>query len=203
MRPMTSDREYRAKHIAGHAYAAIISGFAVHRLSIDGFSESDVEDRGNAQRIDPWTMLHIPTCAGGVGSYQHTLLMEHLMNIALAGPVVELSYRNIPCVLENVRQFRDDFAQAWNAAGFCCGEDTERLRYLERRICNSPAVVCYGVGGFHDKISNKLLECGTANGEDVQLAWDEMKAAYERSSSPPVRRSKFPHIDWRDDGSLI
>ncbi len=109
---MTIERENLAWHVAGHAYAATMCKFPVHRLSLDGFSEADLADRGDAQRLDEWTMVRLPDCQGPVVTYQHTRTMEGLMGIAVAGPAVELLHRNLPCVLPNVQQFTDDWAQA-------------------------------------------------------------------------------------------
>ena len=45
---MIRTREHLAWHVAGHAYAATMCGFPVHKLSLDGFSEADLADRGDA-----------------------------------------------------------------------------------------------------------------------------------------------------------
>ena len=52
---MIRTREHLAWHVAGHAYAATMCGFPVHKLSLDGFTEADVANRGDAQCLDPCT----------------------------------------------------------------------------------------------------------------------------------------------------
>ena len=64
---MSAERENRAWHIAGHAYAATMCGIPVHKLSLDGFSEADLKDRGDAQMLDEWTLLRPPESPAPIG----------------------------------------------------------------------------------------------------------------------------------------
>ncbi len=59
---MSAEPEHRAWHLAGHAYAATMFGFSVHQLSLDGFSDADLAERGDAQCLDEGTMIHVPVC---------------------------------------------------------------------------------------------------------------------------------------------
>ena len=176
---MTIELENRAWHVAGHAYAATMCEFPVHKLSLDGFSESDLADRGNAQRLDEWTMVRVPVCRGLPGGFGHTLAMECLMGIAVAGPAVELLHRNLPCDLPNVQQFTDDWAQAWKAAGFLRNDAASRINLLSRWIHSCFQVVFYGASEFYSRVVPQLLERGTMTGDEVQAAWGHMKAVEE------------------------
>jgi hypothetical protein len=160
---MMAERENRA----GHAYAAMSHGCRVHKLSLNGFSASDLENRENAKCLDAWTMIEPPRSIRPVGTFQYTHAMEQLMHIAIAGPVVELSHRRLPCVLENVRQFTDDWHQAWTAAGYLYEDETMRLQLLRRRIHNSPAVVVYGLSEFYGIVTHQLLEQGILSIEQL------------------------------------
>lgn len=53
---MATERERRTWHIPGHAYAAMMCGFPVHKFSLDGISEDDLEDRKDAKCLNEWTM---------------------------------------------------------------------------------------------------------------------------------------------------
>ena len=135
-------------------------------------------------------MVRPPVCQGPVGTYQHTLAMERLMGIAVAGPAVELLHRKLPCVLPNVQQFTDDWAQAWKAAGFLRSDEAPRLNLLSRWIQSSFAVVFYGASEFYSRVVSQLLERGSMTGDEVQAAWDHMKAVEEASRSRPVSRRR-------------
>ena len=69
---MIRTREHLAWHVAGHAYAATMWGFPVHKLSLDGFTEADLEERGDAQRLDP------PKHAIGIYKVLRVELLEQL-----------------------------------------------------------------------------------------------------------------------------
>jgi hypothetical protein len=187
---MMAERENRAWHVAGHAYAAMLHGCRVHKLSLNGFSALDLENREDAKCLDAWTMIEPPRSFRPVGTFQYTHAMEQLMHIAIAGPVVELSHRRLPCVLENVRQFTDDWHQAWTAAGYLHDDETMRLELLRRRIHNSPAVIFYGLSEFYDNVTLQLLEHGVLSGDQAQAAWDQMKAAQEAALNCPLSRRR-------------
>lgn len=197
---MTTERENLAWHVAGRAYAATMYKFPVHKLSLDGFSEADLQDCGDAQRLDPWTMIRLPVSRGPVGTFHHTLTMEYLMTIAIAGPAVELLHRKLPCVLPNVQQFTDDWAQAWNATGFIWNDESSRLNMLSRWVSNSPTVIFQGwPSKFYSRVVSQLLERGTMTGEDVQAAWEHMKAAQEESDRrPEPRRRPIEYVNESD-----
>lgn len=105
---MSAEREHRAWHLAGHAYAATMFGFSVHKLCLEGFSKADLAARGDARCLDEGTMIHVPVCWRPIGSREHLVTMERLMSIDLAGPCAELLHREIPCVTPNVQQFTVD-----------------------------------------------------------------------------------------------
>jgi hypothetical protein len=188
---MTIERENRAWHVAGHAYAATMCGIPVHKLSLDGFSESDLADRGDAQRLDEWTMVRLSVCRGLPGGFGHTRFMEALLSIALAGPAVELFHRQLPCVVPNVEQFSDDWTQARSAAERIWPHEGLRRFNLERWVTNSPTVVCSVWSfEFYTRVVSQLLERETMMGNEVQAAWDHMKAVDEASRSRPASRRR-------------
>ena len=49
---MIRTREHLAWHVAGHAYAATMWDFPVHKLSLDGFTEADLADRAKETASD-------------------------------------------------------------------------------------------------------------------------------------------------------
>jgi len=187
---MSAERERRAWHLASHAYAATMYGFSVHKLSLEGFSAADLADRGDAQCLDEGTMIHVPVCPRPIGSFEHTLSMERLMSIALAGPCAELLHRQIPCAISNVQQFTVDWTQAWRAVSYIWSDDTSRHNMLSRWTHSSFGVIFYGVKEFYSRVVPQLLERGTVTGEDVQAAWNHLKATEEASSSQSVRRRR-------------
>ena len=180
---MTAEMDHRAWHIAGHAYAAMIFGFPVHKLAIDRFSDADIEQRGTAQCVDAWTMIRVPHWHGPMGGRDHARVMEGLMSIAVAGPCAELLHRDIPCEMSLVEQFPIDWQQAWKSAGFLWPEEPVRRSWLERWIQSSFAVIFHGAQEFYTSVAEKLLEEGTMAGDDVQTAWNRLKAAQARSRS--------------------
>ena len=200
---MSTERENRAWHIAGHAYAATMCGIPVHKLSLDGFSEADLEDRGDAQMLDEWTLLRPSESPAPVGTYRHTFAMERMMSIAVAGPAAELLHQKLPCILPSVQQFTDDWNLAWNAAGFIWNDEAPRLNLLTQWIHSSEAVIFHGVQEFYTRVVPQLLDRGTMTGDEVQAAWDQMKAAEEASQSRrerprrPIRYSEETEaFDW-------
>ena len=199
---MSAEREHLAWHIAGHAYAATMCGFPVHTLSLDGFSEADLKDRGDAQMLDEWTLLRPPESPATIGTYRHTLAMERLMSIAVAGPAAELLHQKLPCILPSVQQFTADWNLAWNAAGFIWNDDVPRLNMLSQWIHSSEAVIFHGVQEFYTRVVPQLLERGTMTGDEVQATWDQMKAAEAASQSRPVRRRRRVLYEKVDPESL-
>lgn len=133
--------------------------------------------------LDEWTMIRVPVCSRPIGSFEHTLAMEHLMSIAVAGPCAEFLHRQIPCALSNVQQFTIDWSQAWNAAGFIWSDETSRLNLLARWIHSSEAVIFHGVQEFYTRVVPQLLERGTMTGDEVRAAWGQLKAAEEANRS--------------------
>lgn len=191
---VTIERENLAWHVAGHACAAIIWDFQVHKLALDGFSDADLADREGAQRLDKYTMLRFPHPSSPAGWFQHTI-MERLMYIAVAGPVAELQHRQLPCVLENVVDFTDDWKQAWHASGFLRSDETQRLELLARNVQSSYAVVIYDRWNFYSKVVAQLTEQGRMSGEEVHAAFDQMLAADEARDNRverPRKRYRYP-----------
>ncbi len=194
---MNTELEHRAWHIAGHAYAAAMCGFSVHKLALDGFSDADIEQRGTARRLDPWTMIRVPNWDGVNGGRDHARVIEGLMSIAVAGPCAELLHREMPCDIAHVQQFAIDWDQAWKSAGFFWEEEPLRRSWLERWIHSSPAVISYGAHDFYTSVAGKLREEGTMTGEEVQAAWDRLKAAEKRSRCrrEPLRKPVLLDFD--------
>ena len=199
---MSAEREHLAWHIAGHAYAATMCGFPVHKLSLDGFSEADLKDRGDAQMLDEWTLLRPPESPAPIGTYRHTFAMERLMSIAVAGPAAELLHRRLPCILPSVQQFTDDWNLAWNAAGFIWNDEAPRLNLLTQWIHSSEAVIFHGVQEFYTRVVPQLLDRGTMTGDKVQAAWDQLKAAEEASRSRRLRRRRPVRLEPDDPECL-
>jgi hypothetical protein len=187
---MNTELEHRAWHIAGHAYAAAMCGFSVHKLALDGFSDADVEQRGTARRLDPWTMIRVPSWEGVIGGRDYVRVMEGLMSIALAGPCAELLHREMPCEISLVQQFAIDWDQAWKSAGFLWEEEPLRRSWLERWIHSSPAVIFHGTQEFYASVTTKLLEEGSMTGEEVQAAWNRLRAGHERSRTRRERQRR-------------
>ena len=180
---MIRTREHLAWHVAGHAYAATMWDFPVHKLSLDGFTEADLADRGDAQRLDPCTMICIPEWTAVPGQHAFTEGREALLSIAIAGPAVELLHRQIPCVVPNVEQFTDDWTQALKAAECLWPDEDQRRFNLDRWVTSSMAVCFYETGPFYESVVSRLLDRGVMTGSEVQAAWDQMKAReadYER-----------------------
>lgn len=196
---MTTERENRAWHVAGHAYAATMVGCPVQKLSLDGFSEADLQDRGNAQCLDEWTMVRTGW-PGPIGTHQFTLAMEDLMSIAVAGPAAELQHRQIPCTVPSVRQFGFDWAQAWRAAGSIWNDEASRLDLLAQWIHRIYAVIFDGASEFYSPVVSQLLERGTMTGDEVQVAWHQMKDTAGASLWRSERRR--PIQDFYDDYEL-
>ena len=188
------EREHLAWHAAGHAFAAIIWEFQVQKLSLDGFSGSDLADSEGAQRLDQYTMIRFPDSSVPAGWFRHTI-MERLMYIAIAGPVAELRHRDRPCVLENVIDFTDDWKQAWHASGFLRSDETQRMELLARNVQSSYAVVLYDRWEFYSRVVAHLMEQGSMSGEEVHAAFAHMKTtdeARENRIERPRRPFRYP-----------
>ena len=184
---MIRTREHLAWHVAGHAYAATMYGFPVHKLSLDGFTEADLADRGDAQRLDPCTMICIPEWTAVPGPHAFARGREALLSIAIAGPAVELLHREIPCVVPNVEQFTDDWTQALKAAESLWPDENLRRSILDRWVTSSMAVCFYGTGRFYESVVSQLLNRGVMTGSEVQAAWDQMKAREAESNRKWLR----------------
>ena len=190
---MIRTREHLAWHVAGHAYAATMWGFPVHKLSLDGFTEADLADRGDAQRLDPCTMICIPEWTAEPGPHAFARVHEALLSMAIAGPAVELLHRQIPCVVPNVEQFTDDWIQALKAAESLWPDEGLRRFNLDRWVNNSLAVDFSGwSGAFYEVVVPKLLEHGVMTGSEVQAAWDQMKAREAESDRKWLRTHMRP-----------
>ncbi len=184
---MIRTREHLAWHVAGHAYAATMWGFPVHKLSLDGFTEADLADRGNAQRLDPCTMICIPEWTTVPGPHAFARGREALLSIAIAGPAVELLHQQIPCVVPNVEQFTDDWTQALNVAECLWPDEDLRQFNLDQWVTSSRAVCFYETGSFFESVVPRLLDRGVMTGSEVQAAWDQMKAREAESNRKWLR----------------
>ena len=185
---MIRTREHLAWHVAGHAYAATMWGFPVHKLSLDGFTEADLADRGDAQRLDPCTMICIPEWTAVPGPHAFARVHEALLSMAIAGPAVELLHREIPCVVPNVEQFTDDWSQALKAAESLWPDEGLRMFNLDRWVNNSMAVDFSGwSGAFYEVVVGQLLNRGVVTGSEVQAAWAQMKAREAESNQKWLR----------------
>lgn len=185
---MIRTREHLAWHVAGHAYAATMWGFPVHKLSLDGFTEADLADRGDAQRLDPCTMICIPEWTAVPGPHAFARVHEALLSMAIAGPAVELLHRELPCVVPNVEQFTDDWTQALNAAESLWPDEDLRRFNLDRWVNNSMAVDFSGwSGAFYEVVVGQLRNRGVMTGSEVQAAWDQMKAREAESNRKWLR----------------
>lgn len=207
---MIRTREHLAWHVAGHAYAATMWGFPVHKLSLDGFTEADLADRGDAQRLDPCTMICIPEWTAVPGPHAFARVHEALLSMAIAGPAVELLHRQIPCVVPNVEQFTDDWTQALKAAESLWPDEGLRRFNLDRWVNNSMAVDFSGwSGAFYEVVVGQLLNRGVMTGSEVQAAWDQMKARkadYERRHARTRSRSglfEWREPEWQSSDSLV
>lgn len=185
---MIRTREHLAWHVAGHAYAATMCGFPIHKLSLDGFTEADLADRGDAQRLDPCTMICIPEWTAMPGPHAFARVREALLSMAIAGPAVELLHRELPCVVPNVEQFTDDWTQALNEAESLWPDEDLRRFNLDRWVNNSMAVDFSGwSGAFYEVVVGQLLNQGVMTGSEVQAAWDQMKAREAESNRKWLR----------------
>ena len=207
---MIRTREHLAWHVAGHAYAATMCGFPVHKLSLDGFTEVDLADRGDAQRLDPCTMIRIPEWTAVPGPHAFARVHEALLSMAIAGPAVELLHREIPCVVPNVEQFTDDWTQALKAAESLWPDEGLRRFNLDRWVNNSMVVDFSGwSGAFYEVVVGQLLNRGVMTGSEVQAAWDQMKARkadYERRQARTRSRSglfEWREPEWQSSDSLV
>lgn len=179
---MIRTREHLAWHVAGHAYAATMWGFPVHKLSLDGFTEADLADRGDAQRLDPCTMICIPEWTAVPGPHAFAQGREAVLSMAIAGPAVELLHREIPCVVPNVEQFTDDWTQALKAAECLWPDEALRRSILDRWVTSSQSVYFCETGTFFENVVPRLLDQGVMTGSEVQAAWDQMKAREAESN---------------------
>ena len=189
---MIRTREHLAWHVAGHAYAATMWGFPVHMLSLDGFTEADLADRGDAQRLDPCTMICIPEWTAVPGPHAFARVHEALLSMAIAGPAVELLHRQIPCVVPNVAPFTDDWIQALKAAERLWLDETLRRSILDRWVTSSPSVYFCETGTFFENVVPQLLDQGVMTGSEVQAAWDQMKAREAESNRKWLRTKPRP-----------
>ena len=190
---MIRTREHLAWHVAGHAYAATMWGFPVHKLSLDGFTEADLANRGEAKCLDPCTMICIPEWTALPGPHAFAKGREALLSIAIAGPAVELLHREIPCVVPNVEQFKDDWTQALKVAE-CLWPDEDLRRFnLDRWVTSSMAVE-YSVwsGVFYEVVVGQLLDRSVMTGNEVQAAWNQMKAREAESNRKWLRSKSRP-----------
>ena len=190
---MIRTREHLAWHVAGHAYAATMWDFPVHKLSLDGFTEADLADRGDAQRLDPCTMICIPDWTKVPGPHAFAQGREALLSMAIAGPAVELLHRHIPCEVPNVEPFSDDWTQALKAAESLWPDENLRRSILDRWVTSSMAVVYSGwPGAFYEVVVPRLLDQGVMTGSEVQAAWDQMKAREAESNRKWIRTKPRP-----------
>ncbi len=184
---MIRTREHLAWHVAGHAYAATMWGFPVHKLSLDGFTEADLANRGEAKCLDPCTMICIPEWTALPGPHAFAKGREALLSMAIAGPAVELLHREIPCVVPNVERFTEDWTQALRAAESLWPDENLRRSILDRWVTSSMAVCFYGTGWFYESVVSQLLNRGVMTGSEVQAAWDQMKAREAESNRKWLR----------------
>ena len=189
---MIRTREHLAWHVAGHAYAATMCGFPVHKLSLDGFTEADLADRGEARRLDPCTMVCIPEWTAVPGQSNFARVHEALLSMSIAGPAVELLHRQIPCVVPNVEQFTDDWIKALKAADSLWPDETMRRFNLECWVTSSMAVYFCWTGTFYEVVVEQLLSRGVMTGSEVQAAWDQMKAREAESNRKWLRNKSRP-----------
>lgn len=188
---MIRTREHLAWHVAGHAYAATMCGFSVHKLSLDGFTEADLADRGEAQRLDPCTMICIPEWTAAPSPSNFARGREALLSMAIAGPAVELLHFRVPCVVPNVAQFTDDWAQALKAAENLWPVEDLRRFSLERWVTNSHVVILSGwSSAFYKDVVSQLLDRGAMTASEVQTAWERMKAR-EADHERRLSRTRF------------
>lgn len=189
---MIRTREHLAWHVAGHAYAATMWGFPVHKLSLDGFSEADLADRGTAQCLDACTMIRIPEWTAVPGPHAFAQGREALLSMAIAGPAVELLHRQIPCVVQNVEQFTDDWTQALKAAENLWPDENLRRVKLDQWVTSSQSVYFCKTGSFFENVVPRLLDQGVMTGNEVHAAWDEMKAREAASNRKWLRTKSRP-----------
>lgn len=181
----TTEREHLAWHIAGHAWAATESGFPIHRVALDGFSEADRAHRGDAGQLDQFTMIRPPADFGPAGTYEHIHAMQRLMVIALAGPLFELNHRQLPGAIPNLQQFEDDWLQAWTAAGVQFPNERERMDFIAWRVGHiSSDIVKPQPTSFCERLVPQLLDRGTLAAAEVQATFDEVRR------KPRAKRSR-------------
>jgi len=184
---MSDERENRAWHIAGHAWAGMTFGFPVRFLDLDGISEAQVEAYKGSQRLDPWTLLSVSPCDKNARSRTH----EHLIYTAFAGPSLELLHRKIPCTVDRVRVFESDWQQAWRSGGYLYGNDQERLAWLTRFAENSTAIMIDPpTQAFVQALVPILLERGRLTAIDVAMIWTNTQEALEEEANRIERPSR-------------
>ncbi len=192
---MDTERENHAWHIAGHAWAATEFTIQLHRVSLDGFSEADLASRGDARRLDATTMI-VPPQVGPVGTYDHTIANEQLVEIALAGPIIELHHRQLPKSVSNIQQQHIyDWQQAWLSAGFLYADEAQRMRYLDQKVAYMAAVIVHcGPLILCGELVPQLLESGALTGTEIQATFDraraKIKAMQEAESERESKRSR-------------
>ncbi|HWL09631.1 MAG TPA: hypothetical protein VNQ76_14570 [Planctomicrobium sp.] len=186
---MQDERRLRAWHIAGHAYSAMAQDCPVHQLALEGFTQADLDRRGEAQRLDPWTMICLPTVNRPLVPGTCSPILQRVMFIALAGPMVELVWSQQECTLENIQRFEDDWRQVWTAAGGIWCNELARKDFLMTCISHGPIVLRGDLTiEFVSIVSDHLWEHGGMNREEVQAAWDRSQAICEAWQRRPARK---------------
>ena len=97
-----------------------------------------------------------------------------------------------PCSLEAVKEYSDDWKQAWTAAGQLWNEKDERLQFLTRETQRGE--VFYGqsfCNEFASPVVRRLLDQGQMAAEEVRAVRDEAQAAGERRRSRPYQKAHF------------
>ncbi|HWL08199.1 MAG TPA: hypothetical protein VNQ76_07340 [Planctomicrobium sp.] len=188
----------RAWHIAGHAYSAMAQDCPVHQLTLEGFTQADLDRRGEAQRLDPWTMICLPTVHRPLAPGTYSPISQRVMFIALAGPMVELIWSEQECTLENIQRFKEDWRQVWTAAGGTWFNELARKDFLMKCISNGPIVLRGDLTTeFVWTVSEHLLNHGGMNRDEVQAAWEKTLEMCEKWSRQPARQPvvlDFPDV---------
>jgi hypothetical protein len=138
-------------------------------------------------------MICIPEWTALPGPHAFAKGREALLSIAIAGPAVELLHREIPCVVPNVEQFKDDWTQALKVAE-CLWPDEDLRRFnLDRWVTSSMAVEYSGWSGvFYEVVVGQLLDRSVMTGNEVQAAWNQMKAREAESNRKWLRSKSRP-----------
>lgn len=198
-------RTLRIWHLAGHASQALAFQIPVELLTLDGFTETDLERDGHPQRLDEGTLLNIPVEPRSWGRPVGVQLMERLMLIAMGGPVLELINQNLPCTLERLQMFPVDWMQAWNAAGDLWPEAQGRARVMSRFLGNAPNVLRDGpTSYFVNFVHDHLMVHRRMEADAIRSAWEEAHAKYEKSTCQTYRSYRFTESDLHESiGELL